>query len=331
MIRVFLSYSHVDEHYRNELEKHLMSLKRQGLIDSWHDRRIVPGEEWANRIDEELRRADIILLLISSDFIASDYCHEIEMKEALARHDRGEAIVLPVILRPCHWTGLQFGKLQAATKDCKPVEKYPSVDDALLEITQHIEAIAKRLSKQHPPSVGTAAPALTELTHRGTPQAPSRTENLPRSSNLAIAKTFTDHDKDTFIREAFNYIAKFFEGSLQELNMRNPEVSTRFEKVDAQSFEATIYLHGKQESKCGIWLGSSVGYSSGPSSIIFSHTGLGHRNSYNESMSVKDNGNMLGLEPMGMGRFSGSDRKPLTNEGAAEYYWSMFFEPVQRR
>ena len=66
MIRVFLSYSHVDEKYRDELEKHLMSLKRQGLIDSWHDRRIAPGEEWASSIDENLRSADIILLLVSA-------------------------------------------------------------------------------------------------------------------------------------------------------------------------------------------------------------------------------------------------------------------------
>ena len=106
MIRVFLSYSHVDDNYRNELQKHLMSLQHQGIVESWHDRRIVAGEEWANCIDDELRRADIILLLVSSDFIASPYCYALEMKEALARHERGEAVVIPVILRPCHWTGL---------------------------------------------------------------------------------------------------------------------------------------------------------------------------------------------------------------------------------
>ena len=148
MIRVFLSYSHVDEKYRDALEKHLTSLKRQGLIDSWHDRRIAPGEEWASSIDENLRSADIILLLVSADFIASEYCHEIEMREALARHERKEAVVIPVILRPCHWTGLLFSKLQAATKDGKPVEKYQSYDDAFLEIIRNIEAIANHISTQ---------------------------------------------------------------------------------------------------------------------------------------------------------------------------------------
>ncbi|WAR43341.1 toll/interleukin-1 receptor domain-containing protein [Methylomonas rapida] len=331
MIRVFFSYSHADENYRNELEKHLMSLKHQGIIESWHDRRIVAGEEWANRIDDELRKADIILLLVSSDFIASRYCYELEMTEALARHDRREAVVIPVILRPCHWTGLPFGKLQAATRDGRPVEKYPSLDDAFLEITQGIEAIAKRIStsSNSSPAMPAAADILFGKAAIATP-ATFRSE-LPRSSNLAISKTFSDHDRDTFVTDAFHYMASFFENSLKEIQDRNPEINIRFQKVDARSFEAIIYRNGKQISKCGIWLGAPFG-SSGLSSIIYSYAGLGQGNSFNESMSVKDTGNMLGLEPMGMGisNLQRADKGPLTHQGAAEYYWSMFFEPVKR-
>lgn len=329
MIRVFLSYSHTDEKYRNELAKHLKILQRQGIIETWHDRCLLPGDNWANDINENLRNADIILLLISVDFINSEYCFELEMKEALARHDRGEAVVIPVILRPCHWTALSFGKLQAATRDGKPVEKYPSLDDAFLEITQNIEVVAKRLSANSHSSM--AAPSIISAAQRslGIPQSMLPLSGLPRSSNLAIPKAFTDHDKDTFVTDAFDYIARFFEGSLDELQKRNPEINTRFQRVDARSFEAAIYRHGKQVSQCGIWLGHFLS-SKGTPSIMYLHSGLGQGNSYNESMSVKDNSNMLGLEPMGMGRFSRAEKKPLTNEGAAEYYWSMFFEPMQR-
>jgi hypothetical protein len=311
MIRAFISYSHADENYRNELQKHLMSLQHQGIVETWHDRRIVAGEEWAGCIDDELHRADIILLLVSSDFIASRYCYELEMNEALARHERGEAVVIPVILRSCNWTGLPFGKLQAATREGKAVAKYPSLDDAFLEITQNIEVIAKRLNKT----------TVTPLTVK--PQATFQVSDLPRSANLAIPKTFSDHDKDTFVTDAFNYIALFFEGSLDELEKRNTGVTTRFEKVDTRSFEAVIYRDGKQVSQCGIWLGNLFG-SRGTSSITYSSSGLGQKNSYNASISVKDNGNMLGLAPI-------SNGKLLTNEGAAEYYWTMLFEPVQRR
>lgn len=329
MIRVFLSYSHVDEKYRNELAKHLKVLERQGIIETWHDRCIVPGEEWASSIDDELHRANIILLLVSVDFINSEYCYDREMNEALARHDRGEAVVIPIILRPCHWTGLPFGKLQAATRDAKEVEKYPSLDDAFLEITKKIESVAKQLATQNSRSSEVNSIASDLPVNIGLFQAIPKKSALPHSTNLAISKSFNDHDKDVFVSEAFNYIANFFEGSLDELKKRNPEISTRFERVDSRSFEAAIYLHGKQASKCGIWRGGSFGFA-GPESIVFSYSGLGQGGSFNESMSVKDTSNMLCLEPLGTG-LRGNDKKPLTNQGAAEYYWTMFFEPVQRR
>jgi len=328
MIKGFLSYSHVDDNYRNELQKHLMSLQHQAIIETWHDRRIVACEEWAGRIDDELNHADIILLLVSSDFIASSYCYDLEMKQALIRHERGESFVIPVILRSCHWTGLPFGKLQAATKDGKPVEKYPSVDDAFLEVTQSIELVAKRLLNKTNQYNAVASIAVNSG-NMGARQPQLFREELPRSSNLTIPKIFTDHDRDEFVTEAFNYIARFFEGSLNEVKVRNPEVKFIFERVDARSFEAAIYFNGNQVSKCGIWLGEGFA-SRGSLSISYSNSGLGQRNSLNESMRVKDSGNLLGLEPFGLSYLQQTEKKPLTNQGAAEYYWAMFFEPIQR-
>lgn len=327
MIKIFLSYSHNDEKYRIEFDKHLTILKHQGIIETWHDRCILPGEEWSNQIDENLRNADIILLLISADYISSKYCYELEMQEALSRHNRNEAVVIPVILRPCLWQGLPFGKLQAATQNGKPVEKYPTLDDAFLEITQAIDSVAKKLAQP-----GTSATSTINSAMSGNNELSclsSQASNLPRSSNLFIPKKFTDHDKDIFVADAYDYISKYFEGSLDELPKRNPEITTRFQRLDACSFEATIYRNGKQVSKCGIWLGNSLGLSRGTSSIVFSHSGIGQRQSFNESMSVRDNGNMLGLEPMGMSYLHRSENGFLTNEGAAEYYWNMLFEPVQ--
>ena len=105
---LFFSYSHVDEDLRMELEKQLSSMKRQGLISSWHDRRITAGEHIADTIDKNLTTAEIVLLLVSPDFIASDYCYQWEMHVALERHARGETRIIPVILRPCDWHGLAF-------------------------------------------------------------------------------------------------------------------------------------------------------------------------------------------------------------------------------
>ncbi len=99
-VSLFYSYSHADEPIRREIEKHLATLKRLGLIHSWHDRQIGPGDEWKKEIDRELERADIILLLLSPDFVASDYCYEVEAKRALERHNQDQATVIPIVLRP---------------------------------------------------------------------------------------------------------------------------------------------------------------------------------------------------------------------------------------
>src|ERR1035441_1649714 len=111
MASVFFSYSHKDEDLRDQLEGHLSGLRRQGVISTWHDRRITAGSELENAIDKNLSEADVILLLVSPDFINSDYCYEREMIRAMERHKNGEARVIPVILRACDWHELPFGQL----------------------------------------------------------------------------------------------------------------------------------------------------------------------------------------------------------------------------
>src|SRR5579859_1437165 len=107
-VEVFYSYAHEDEVLRNELEKHLSILQRLGLISSWHDRQIVAGTDWAKAIDTHLETASLILLLVSSDFLVSDYCYGVEMKRALERHQMKEARVIPILLRPVEWKGAPF-------------------------------------------------------------------------------------------------------------------------------------------------------------------------------------------------------------------------------
>ena len=98
-VRLVYSYSHRDEGLRDELETHLALLERQGVIAPWSDRKIVAGEEWEGRLDEHFKNADIILLLISADFVSSNYCYEIEMENALERHHAERRRVVPIILR----------------------------------------------------------------------------------------------------------------------------------------------------------------------------------------------------------------------------------------
>jgi hypothetical protein len=144
-IDVFLSYAHADEGMRDKLDKHLAIFRRRGVITVWHDRKILVGEEWAGRIDEQINVADIILLLVSSDFLSSDYCYSIEMERALKRYEDGEACVIPVILRPCYWQEAPFGKLQALPKDAKPITTWLNDDEAYLSVAQGIRSAVERL------------------------------------------------------------------------------------------------------------------------------------------------------------------------------------------
>jgi hypothetical protein len=145
-IKVFFSYTHKDEDLRNELAKHLRLLERQGIIAGWHDRRILPGSEWAGEIDTHIQTAHIILLLVSADFLASDYCYEIEVTQAMARHEAGAARVIPIILRPVDWHPAPFGKLQALPKDGHPVKSWPNSDEAFQDIARGIRTVAEEMA-----------------------------------------------------------------------------------------------------------------------------------------------------------------------------------------
>lgn len=146
-LRVFFCYSHRDEKLRDKLAVHLSGLKHMGIIHSWHDRKISAGSEWEAKIDKYLFSADLILLLISPDFLNSDYCYRKEMEQALERHRRGEARVIPVILRPVDWQTAPFAKLQAVPKDGKPITQWANRDQGYLDASKSIRRAAEELSE----------------------------------------------------------------------------------------------------------------------------------------------------------------------------------------
>ncbi len=140
-LNLFISYAHEDEPLLRQLESHLIPLRRQKLVADWHDRRIIPGDDRAQKIDEHLETASIILLLVSSDFLASDYRYESEMQRALQRHQRSEARVIPIILRPCDWQDAPFARLQALPHDGKAVTKWDNQDEAFQDVARGLRRV----------------------------------------------------------------------------------------------------------------------------------------------------------------------------------------------
>jgi hypothetical protein len=326
MAKLFFSYSHKDEVLRDTLQTHLEMLRRSGAIETWHDRMIRAGDELDGAIDQNMEDADVILLLVSSDFLASSYCFDVEVKRAMERHEAGTARVIPVILRPCDWQeDTPFKKLLVAPKDGKPITKWPNEDEAFLDVVKQIRAALKTIPT--PPMLPKAASVIPLIIR---PYTKDDGMFASRSSNLRLHKTFTQADKDRFMDDAFEFMAKYFEGSLDELKKRHPEIDARFKRIDAESFTAVIYRNGEAVSKCAVRHGGTSAFGNG---ITYSHDDRSRGNSFNEVLSIVVGEQSLSLKPMGMSSMMrGVDRESgLSSEGAAEFYWGMLMEPLQRR
>lgn len=189
-IKVFVSYAHEDKELLENLERHLLPLERQGLIDSWYDRDISAGKEWAQEIDKHLNTAQIILLLVSPDFMASDYCYGVEMERAIARHQRGEARVIPIILRPVYWQDALFGKCQALPKGAKSATMWANRDEAFFAIATDIRQIVQKLTTNPSSSV-------ESLTSKQDRQAPTILETTASNRLKELENT---------LRKSYSYI-----------------------------------------------------------------------------------------------------------------------------
>ncbi|HET8853360.1 MAG TPA: TIR domain-containing protein, partial [Ktedonobacteraceae bacterium] len=143
--KIFYCYAHEDKPLRDELGRHLGPLRNQGWITEWHDQEIQPGTDWKQEINVHLSTADIVLLLISADFMDSDYCYGVEMQRALERHRTGEAQVLPIILRPTDWEETPIGELQALPTGGKAVVLWPVRDEAYRDVVRGIRGVVRVL------------------------------------------------------------------------------------------------------------------------------------------------------------------------------------------
>lgn len=315
--KVFMSYSHKDEALRDELEVQLAMLKRQGLVEVWHDRRLVAGDRLDWTINNHLNEADIVLLLISPDFIASDYCYKIEKGRALERQREGSARLISVILRPCDWSHTDLREFLVTPTDGKPVTQWPDRDVAFLDVARSIRRAIQEIGAANAP----------EQVHRfiGKEEPAPEPARLLRSSNLRLKKEFTEADRDRFLEDGFEFIDKFFQGSLAELQDRNPGIETRYRRVDGNAFIAAIYRSGAKIAACGVRLGGMHG-----KSINYSSGDAAPTNSCNESLYVENDEQKLFFRPL-MGDFRPLQKEEhaMTHEGAAEYLWALLIGPLQ--
>ncbi|WP_437625203.1 protein kinase domain-containing protein [Sorangium sp. So ce1151] len=159
-VNVFISYAPADRSYLEALEAHLAALKRQGLVSTWHRGRIGAGAARDESIAAELSAAEVVLLLVSEAFLASDSCYERELGAALERHRRGAARVVPVVVRACDWEGTALADLQALPRDGGAVTSWANPDEAWRDVVRGIRAAVEEAAVNARPEAPLARPAL---------------------------------------------------------------------------------------------------------------------------------------------------------------------------
>ncbi len=189
--------------------------------------------------------------------------------------------------------------------------QWPDRDEAFLDVALAVRAAVERLAR---------APAAPAIANASAPAVPS-TPSGPRSSNLRIAKEFSDRDRDRFVLDTYDYIAAYFENSLAELGARNSELQTEFRRIDAERFTAVVYRHGAAATKCTVFLSRMLG----TTSIGYSADDSGRTNAYNEQLSASSDDQSLFFTTM-TGR---SEHAHLSTPGGAEHLWETFVAPLQ--
>jgi CheY-like chemotaxis protein len=191
-VTLFYSYAHEDEGLRDELQGHLMILERRGVIRSWHDRAIAAGRDWSHEIDQHLRTADLVLLLISKDFIASDYIFGVELDVAMQRQRSGDAVIVPILLRdvdlqPEDADGLPFVgllKSQGLPRDLKPVTSWSNRDEAWTNVARGLRETVRDIRERR-------ASEISET--RAIEPAPASTPRTDGPLLARVADDFTQH------------------------------------------------------------------------------------------------------------------------------------------
>jgi hypothetical protein len=304
--------------------RHLAPLRREGLIDLWHDGMLRPGEHLDPTVQAALAESDVVILLVSADFIASEYCYEQEMLRAFARQRDGSVRVIPIILRLCQWKGVPIGngetlsEFVALPKDGKAVISWPDTDTAFDNAVGAIRDMLMAGVGSGPPITNTVPRPADKV---AAPKSASST------SLLGIAPKPTDLDRDRFLRSGYTTMAALFEKKLGELNASDPRIDTDFERIDSRSFAASVYLDGKRVGQVSVWHGSDTWRNA----LCLSYdTATSTRNSMNDWLPIEDT-------PQGLAFSSGNSMSrrrvdgPLDADGAASYFWDNFLEQVRSR
>ncbi len=311
MSKLFISYSHVDTHVLERLHTHMAILKEEGKVSTWFDREILAGGDLDSNIKEELTSADIFIAIVSPDYLNSKYCYQVEFKAALSRMEAGELVIVPVIAEPCDWHASPLGKMKAIPTDGKPISDWVNRNTAYLNIIQEI----RRLLDVRP------------LINKASlfPQSPDTLQSTRKA--YKVKQDFTEVDIVDFRQRTFDFIKKYFEDSIEEINTI-ADIQARMLDSEKKSFTCLISNRRKSDSKGYITVQIST-------ESHFGRSDLSYTLSDKPSPNVVHMENVFAIEKTDYelmwaqgSLYSSSSAKDFSENDMAELLWTIFIDQV---
>ena len=230
-MKVFISYSHKDDVALDRLHTHLAPLRSEGFIDAWFDRQILAGGNIDAEVDEALEYCDVFLMLVSPDFLASNYCVNIEMKRAFERHDYDGAPVIPIIVEPCDWTS-SLGKFKALPRDGKPISEWTNQNSAYLDVVKELRRILE-----------TRKGTVSGTEHTSHPEG--SIDRSPAAPSFSIRPDFDETDHSEFRekeRNPFSGIPVFMQPTAPTNEAPRYRIQRDFDEIDRSEFRETAFV-----------------------------------------------------------------------------------------
>lgn len=307
-MQAFNSYSHKDGGALERLHTHLSTLRRDGLISQWYDREILAGGDIDKEVAEALASSDFFLALVSPDFLASDYCYEREMTEALKRHDAGTMRVVPIIVEPCDWQSTPLGKLKALPRDGRPISEWANANTAYLDIVRELRRI---IEADRTPSAASAP-------------APARAERPPNAEarRYRVKRDFDEIDYSDFRNSAFEAIRAYFERSVAEINGIEG-IRARFRPLSTTGFTCTVVNQARQRGAAQLTVHARSDRMA-LGDITITHDEAGAPNRANGMFSIEADEYELFLK--GGISFTEDRKQKLTPQQVAEQLWTDLLE-----
>lgn len=303
-MKAFISYSHKDVAALERLHAHLAMLRRDDLIQQWFDRDILAGGIVDSEIDERLEGSDLFLLLVSPDFLNSDYCYNREMTRALERHHDGSARVVPIVIEPCEWKASPLGRLKAVPRDGLAVSEWTNENNAYLDITQELRRIVER------DAIGTSNGESVRI--------PNAERGVVR--RYRIKRDFDEIDRSEFRDTAFGIVRDYFERATAEISGIEG-LRGRFISLSPNAFSCTIVNRARDRGTAHITFHSGA-RSFGDLSYSFAERAP--PTSANGIFNIEADDYDLFLAGGSFG--FGGDEERRSPHDAAEWLWTKFLQ-----